>query len=171
MTLLLNLNEKCLYRLIQLILSIFLVSSDSLMSQNSVVSSGGSGEGMDGMISFSIGQTAFNTFYSESGSVSEGVQHAYEVLEVSVADNIPGQSLKLNIFPNPIDTYLILHVDDELNQNLWYEFLDSGGKLLQSYQVSLAETRIEVSALPAGIYILRVHQAGNELKTFKVIKR
>ena len=140
-------------------------------SQGIISTAGGDQEGIGGSVSFSIGQTSFQTFVSDSGSVAEGVQHPYEIFVVSVTDNISGKLLNLNAFPNPFDSYLVLAVDAELIPNLRFELFDSGGRLIRMGQVSSIETRIEVASLYSGVYILRVFRAEKELKAFKVIKK
>lgn len=150
---------------------ILFLSANFSFSQEIIPVSGGNHEGSGGSISYSIGQIRFDTFVSDYVSLAEGVQHPYEILVVSVIDNIPSQLLNLNAFPNPFDSYLVLSVDAELISNLRFDLFDSGGRLIHKGKVSSIETRIEVNGLFSGVYFLRVFQYEKELKTFKVVKR
>lgn len=47
--------------------------------QTSVNTSGGTVSNPSGSISYSIGQVAYESIYNTSGSVSEGVQQAFEI--------------------------------------------------------------------------------------------
>lgn len=49
-------------------------------SQQAILSSGGNSA--DGTISYSFGQFAYQTFFNESSSIAQGVQHAYEISTV-----------------------------------------------------------------------------------------
>lgn len=55
---------------------IFLLSN-GLIAQQALLSTGGNST--DGNISFSFGQFAYETFFSSSSSVSQGVQHPFEI--------------------------------------------------------------------------------------------
>ena len=48
--------------------------------------------------------------------------------------------------------------------------VDLLGRLVSKGTVSKAETKIGMKSLPIGVYILRVQQNNQALKTFKIIK-
>jgi hypothetical protein len=69
-----------MYRFIKLLPVILLFSTISvrLSAQDGMVSSGGDGTGGGGSFSFSFGQFAYDNYLGASGSVEQGVQHAFE---------------------------------------------------------------------------------------------
>lgn len=90
--------------------------------------------------------------------ISETTISALFTLIVSVADV---EMLSLNLYPNPLK--------EELNIDGDYQILkifDSAGKLLITSQ---GETKINVSNLTSGVYIIKAYD-GDKIATYKMVK-
>lgn len=61
------------------ILLFFSALTISSVAQNTTLSSGGNGTGSGGSFSYSFGQLANHTFFQESSSFAQGVQHPFEI--------------------------------------------------------------------------------------------
>ena len=68
-------------------------------AQESANASGGDATGSGGTIAYSIGQVVYTTYTGSSGSVAQGVQHAYEIFTVDIEETT--LSISLIAFPNP----------------------------------------------------------------------
>ena len=92
----------------QLITFLSILTGIVSYGQTSEVASGGSVSNNSGSISYSIGQVAYQSTSNASGSVSQGVQHAFEISTLSLEEN--KFNFMLNAFPNPTTENLNLHV-------------------------------------------------------------
>ena len=56
-------------------------------------------------------------------------------------------------------------------QGLEYNIVDVLGRIVISGEIVSAETLIDISSQPLATYLLRVMRDGNDLGTFKVVKK
>ncbi|MDD4217634.1 MAG: T9SS type A sorting domain-containing protein [Bacteroidales bacterium] len=121
-------------------------------------------------MSYSIGQMVYTTNSGVSGSVSQGVQQAFEISVVSELDD--GQAVGLNVsaYPNPTNDYLFLKIDTLELSEMSFQLFDITGKLLESKKIDSNEIVIDTRKLVPANYVLKVIQGQQEIKTFKIIK-
>jgi hypothetical protein len=91
-------------------------------AQESANASGGDAKGSGGTVAYSIGQVVYTTNTGSSGSVAQGVQHAYEIFPVGYIET--AMNISLTAFPNPITDNLSLQISDYNNEKLSYELFD-----------------------------------------------
>ena len=145
-----------------------LLGFSNLMAQETVISSGGNASGAGGSVSYSIGQVSYETNTGTTGSVAQGVQHAYEIYAVTGVE-IKSISLNISVFPNPTQDYLTLSIE-ELSAKAQFQLFDIQGKLLQSARIVELVTTINVDQLPSSTYFFKIFDNQQEIKTFKIIK-
>jgi len=138
------------------------------LAQDAVVTSGGNASGSGGTASFSIGQTVYTTNSNSSGTVAQGVQHAYEVFEVGIKETT--LNISLSVYPNPTTEYLTLSIGNYNNAAITYHVYDLQGKLILSGPIVSSKTTINMSELVVATYFVQVHQEGKVTQVFKVIK-
>jgi len=149
---------------------LFLIGiSASLSAQESVNTAGADISNNSGSITASVGQTFYETSFSGQGSASAGVQQPYEIIE-TLGTEIAEISLSLNIYPNPTQDVLNLTLDFKNYNSYRYDLFDGSGKLITGKTISQAKTSIQMAALPAAIYYLKVSLGGKVIKIFKVVK-
>ena len=150
-------------------LIIVLLLSRIALGQESVNTSGSDATGSNGTVAYSIGQVVFTTNNSNSGTVSQGVQQAYEIF--TVGNKETELTISLSVFPNPTADNLILQVDDFGSSSLKFQLYDSKGKLFNMGEVKDKQTQISASSLPPAIYFIDVlDQENKKVQTFKIIK-
>ena len=134
------------------------------------MASGSSATGTSGSVSYSIGQVVYAYHGSSVGSITEGVQQAFEISEISLSI-VENSQLQLLVYPNPSVENLNLNIGDLHPNSVSYQLFDALGRLLQEKN-HLADrvTSIPVNTLPVAIYFLKIHQEGSSIKTFKIIK-
>ncbi|MFM9988741.1 T9SS type A sorting domain-containing protein [Flavobacterium sp.] len=151
-------------------LFIFVISmSISSIAQQATTSSGGNGIGVGGSTSYSIGQVAYMTQTGSTGSMTQGVQQAYEIFTLGV-NNFPEIKLSMSVYPNPTISNITLKVEDLSLNDLKIELFDTNGRQIQSRKVQSTNTFIDLENLPSSTYILKVESENKTIKTFKIIK-
>ncbi len=141
-----------------------------LQAQESVTVTGRDATGSGGSVSYSVGQVVYQTHTGTNGSVSEGVQQPYEISVVTAIDETQGINLSVSAYPNPINDYLTLNVDDFESSILSYQLYDIRGKLLRSKRITGKQTTISMSNLVHGTYLVKVIHSEKEIKIFKIVK-
>jgi hypothetical protein len=151
-------------------LFIFVVlMSFSSIAQQATVSSGGNATGIGGSVSYSVGQVAYTTQTGSTGSITQGVQQAFEIYTLGVND-FPEIKLSMSVYPNPTISTITLKVEDLSLNDLNIELFDIHGKKIQTEKIQNTNTIIELENLPSSIYILKVESGNKTIKTFKIIK-
>jgi len=147
-----------------------LVSAGFAFGQASLNAAGTTSTDEGGSISFSVGVMAYTTVAGEGGSLEQGVQHQYEISEVSTIREVRGITLSMKVFPNPTTDFLILNVGSEDASSFSYRLYDAHGKVLNSAAITTQETYIPMSQYVAALYFVKVFRNNREVKTFKVLK-
>ena len=75
----------------------------------------------------------------------QSVNDVIEIAEFELENNI-------HIYPNPASEYLII----ESSKEELYEIYDLQGKLIQKDNITVPKTKVNVAAIPKGIYIIKV---------------
>ena len=146
-----------------------ILMSSITKAQESTNSSGGNATGSGGTVSYSIGQVLFNANSGSSGSVAQGVQHAYEIFTVGI--NETTSNISLTAFPNPTTDNLTLQINDYKNEKLSYQLFDIQGKLITNGQVISKQTTINTVSLKSATYFIHfLNQENKKVQSFKIIK-
>ena len=149
------------------IIIFLLFSSNYLIAQQCVNSSGGNGTGAGGSFSFSVGQIDYVSATGINGSITQGVQQALEIFVLDT-DEVPEISLELSIYPNPTtDVLFIKNSNLEFN----YQLFDVTGKLIATSSKMKQINQIDMSSLGIGTYMLIILVNNNLTKSFKIIKK
>ena len=140
--------------------------------QQGFAAAGGDGKDRGGSVSYSIGQVAYQTASSSSGSVSEGIQQAYEIFLITSIPELATVVLDIAAYPNPVRDLLVLSVNEDLSkQNLVYQLTDMKGSMLYRQVIHQPKNEINMRHLPAGTYFLQVTgTARGQAMLFKIIK-
>ena len=139
-----------------------------VFGQTSMNASGGSVSNPTGSISYSIGQVAYQSTSNSSGSVSQGVQQAFEISTLSLEAN--ALQISLIAYPNPTQELLNLRVSNYNQEKLAYKLIDLEGKVISEAAMHSEETTINMQLLPVATYFVEVHNEGKKVQTFKIIK-
>lgn len=139
-----------------------------VIGQNSVNVVGGDMYNNSGSISFSIGQVVIENTINTTGSISQGVQQAFEITTLNLEEN--NLNLSLSAYPNPTQTQLILHIGNYNQEKLKYKIVSSDGKLLSQGSIQSIETVIDFLQLPKAMYFIEVQEKSTKLQTFSIIK-
>lgn len=154
-----------------IILTLFFTICSSLnYAQSGTNAAGGEATGNGGNVSFSIGQTTYQSLKASNGSVSEGVQQPFEISVLATQENMEGIQLLINAYPNPTTDHLTLSISNFEEPNLSYQLFDMQGRLILHESITNSNTDISLANLVSSTYILKIYQRNSSLKTFKIIK-
>jgi hypothetical protein len=142
----------------------------SLHAQENVNATGGNASGNGGSASYSVGQVTYNTNTGTNGSVTQGVQQAYEISVVTEIETAKSISLTISAYPNPTTDYLTLEIQEFELSGLSYQLYDMNGKTLLNEKITNSLTNIAMSNLVPTTYFIKVIAGNKEIKTFKIIK-
>ena len=138
-------------------------------AQQSVNAGGGNATGGNGKVSYSIGQIDYVSATGSGGSVSQGVQQAFEIYTLGT-DEIPEIKLEFSVYPNPTSDLLFIK-NDTNNLKFKYQLFDISGKVVSSSTKMEQENQINLASYTAGTYILVIQADNNLSKSFKIIKK
>lgn len=139
----------------------------TINAQETLVASGGDASGIKGSSSYSIGQSVYS---NENILASQGVQNAYEILEVLNEKDVVASNLQFTVYPNPTADMVNLQTENVDQGILFYQLYSLSGQLLSNDKLTENTTPITMKNLPHGTYFLKVLSNEKTIKTFKIIK-
>jgi hypothetical protein len=138
-------------------------------AQQAVIATGGNASGSGGTVAYSVGQIVYKTNIGPNGSVSNGIQQAFEISTLTgIEDN--KISLNLQVYPNPTNGYLTLSIDKTEFTSFNFQLTDNTGKVIESKVVTSPNEIINMECLAKSVYFLKVSRNDLDVKTFKIIK-
>ena len=141
------------------------ITFGSLYAQESVNTSGGTATG-DGTVGYSVGQVVYQPISDAGGSVSPGVQQAFD-LSIITSVGALAENIELAAYPNPTADKLTLSTVSGEGFN--YQLLDSRGTLLGQDNWS-GSAELDLSEQPIATYMLNVLKNGELVKAFRIVK-
>lgn len=160
----------------KLILGVTIFWNFAVNAQHSVNASGGKARGKSGSISYSIGQVSYTTNSNKSGTVAQGVQQAYEIIEEKEKDEYYGKTfnsleVKVSVYPNPTSDFLKIALKNTKSDIFRYQLVDLRGKVLDTGTIFENQAQISMQKLANATYFVNIiNQDNKKVKTFKVIK-
>ena len=142
----------------------------TIQAQETIPTSGGEATGSGGTVSYSVGQLLSNMNIGSNGTVTQGVQQTIEFVVLSNPELI-ALTLSAVTYPNPTTDYIVLSLTDATLTDLSYTMFDLQGRLVTKAKVEQEATQIAMKNLAIVVYILKINQNNQELKTFKIIKK
>jgi len=158
-------------RIYTIIISFILLlwSVTELKAQQGTSASAGEAAGIGGTISYTIGQVDYITASGSGGTLSEGVHHPYEIAVVT-GQNEKGIKLSCDVFPNPTSDLVVLTIDNPNSKNITWTLSDINGRLITHQKMDGSVATISMSHFADALYLLKVYNNDQEVKSFKIIK-
>ncbi len=147
----------------------FSVSLSSSFAQEVIPAKVENAKGVGGSVSYSVRQVFYYIHTGEDGSVAEDVQQPYEISVVTAVVDAEGIDLVVSAYPKPVTDYLILRVDLCEHEGIIYQLFDANGRMIKIGEAVDPETIIDMTGLSSAIYILKVVDRSEEIKTFRII--
>lgn len=157
----------------KLILSLIIllgITISGIYAQEAIPTSGGDASSNKGSVSYSVGQIVYSSNTATNGTVTQGVQQAYEIY-VTTGIEETGINLSVLAYPNPVINYLKLELESKKLESLSYQLYNIQGKLLQSEKIEGTESQIDMSNYISSTYFIRIINQNQSIKEFKIIKQ
>ncbi|MEE6127581.1 T9SS type A sorting domain-containing protein [Chryseobacterium arthrosphaerae] len=150
-------------------LPLFLFPVAIFHAQSAILATGTDASAGNGSVSYSIGQTS----YLNKGTpvqIMEGVQQGYEITTLATQETLSEQK-DILLYPNPFKDFLYIDFTTYNYKGSEYQLFDAQGKLIRKDIIRESKSELNFSALPSTMYIIRINQNGENIKTFKIIKK
>jgi len=139
-----------------------------IAQQQEVISSAGSVfENSSGSISFTIGECISSTISSTSIILTQGFQQSK--LNIVGIHNTQILDYEIIAFPNPVKEFVTLKI--EKPKGFTYKLYSMNGTIIENKIIVNTDSEINFKELPPSVYILKVFQDNEGVKSFKIIKR
>ncbi|MFT7051098.1 MAG: hypothetical protein ACJAZK_001699 [Psychroserpens sp.] len=147
-----------------------LCATQLIYAQQTIPASGGEATGSGGTSSYSVGQLVYSTNTGSNGSIAQGVQQSIELFTLSNPE-LTALTLTAVTYPNPTSDYIVLALKNSNLTDLSYELYDLQGRIVSKGIIQQENTAIAMQKLVTGVYVLKVNQNNQALKSFKIIKK
>lgn len=149
--------------------SLLLFSCIITYAQETTATAGGNASGESGSISYTVGQVAYVSTESNSGSVSVGVQQAYVITE-NTGFSTASASVNCSVFPNPASDYLVIETDVFEKSATEYFLYNLNGQVIKRGSINSTETTVDLSNQTPAVYFIRLKTNQGFIKEFKIVK-
>ncbi len=136
--------------------------------QSVTAASGGSVQGQNISVSFTLGESIIKTLEKPDVIVTQGFHQS--TLKVTVIDELKGLPISIMAYPNPVVNEIKLEVGKELPSGATYSIFNMKGEIVSHDILEGMITKISFQSLISATYLLKVNQGTKTLKTFKIIK-
>lgn len=151
-------------------LILFAFSFSCLKAQSAILATGMDASDGSGSVSYSVGQITY--LYKGTGDlVLEGVQQPYEITALTTREAATSDLKDILLYPNPFKDYLYLDFTTNNFKGAEYQLFDAQGKLIRKDMILESKSELNFSDIPSAMYIIRINQHGENIKTFKIIKK
>ena len=140
-----------------------------LLAQQVVATAGSSMRNASGNITYTIGEGVSQTISKGDKTLTQGFHQT--TLSVSSINEIKELDFTISVFPNPTYDFVNLVVSKEDVLGFKYQIFDINGKLISQKKLLGNETYVSFQHLSSGLYLLKVKDGSQELKSFKIIKQ
>jgi hypothetical protein len=139
------------------------------MKPEVIAASGNTFETSGGQVSWTLGEVVIETFSSGSFSLTQGFQQSVITAVVGYID--PVIQLPVNVYPVPATSYVNVELL-EIQKSLSVELYNMKGIRVLSQPVNTTRLQIDLNALPAAEYILKIISADNKMiKSYTIVKQ
>jgi len=112
------------------------------------------------------------TYFAQNGNANscQSKQTLAGRLAVTVHSTLANTTFnndKLTLYPNPVNSMLVISSSDNLSN---VEIYNTFGQLVKSQNTTAKELKVDVSGLTDGVYFARIY-SGNDTTTVKIIKK
>ena len=150
-------------------LTILMICVASSAGAQKVVSANGSTATAAGtVISWTIGEPITATVSDGITTLTQGFHQTK--LTITAVNEIQVPGVEIKVYPNPTSDYITVHFG-KMVEKPTYLLFDLSGKLIQQKNMESTDTKIDMTGVATGSYILKLISGQQPLQTFKIIKR
>jgi hypothetical protein len=124
-------------------------------------------------LDWTLGELATTTIITQNGMLTQGFHQPTLSVSKVLTSNKLADYYQIQVMPNPVSTYLNVHVKSELENTLMVDLLDLNGKVVKREELLFPynPVQFDMGTYPSGLYVVRVMTDKNEpIKMFKINK-
>ena len=148
---------------------LFFACSNLILSQDSIVSSGASVETIEGSLSYSVGQilTSSNVRTSGSQNISKVLSHGVQQVFLKTCNE--NSRVEILATPNPSNGQVTINLINWDEKEIDLNVSDMMGKNVLFTNISEDKTKLDLSYLSSGAYILTLGYRCGSINSFKLL--
>ena len=152
------------------VLIALLFTSGSQYSQTTITASGGDFKSDKSSFSYSVGQILISQDLTKSASLfSENVTLSHGVQQVFLQTCNNSTKVEIIVTPNPSNGIVTLNLINWDENEIQYNVFDALGKTVLSSSISDDQTKLDLSFLSSGIYIISLGYHCGSINSFKIL--
>lgn len=124
-------------------------------------------------LSYTVGQPAVTSLVNKNVQLTQGLHQPNYLVTTGIFTERYTGAIKLKAYPNPFVNELVLHFDELDNKDdIMYQIIDVSGKIFMQNNLHSGEESLVINTeeLPVGIYLLRVTNNAELVKTIQLHK-
>ena len=147
-----------------------LICSNLIFSQNSIVPSGSSVETNAGSFSYSVGQILISqNLYNSSSILNSEETISHGVQQVFLQKCNENSGVEILATPNPSNGQVIINLKNWDEKEIDLNVFDMMGKNVLFTNISADQTRLDLSYLSSGAYIISLGYSCGSINSFKLL--
>lgn len=151
-----------------LTMSCFLQCTINAQTKQVIASAGGTGSASSGSMDWTIGETNVSTLSTMNTILTQGFHQP--ILQVVPVGNAENPVLTIDIFPNPIDVYLVIKLHQTDFKEFLYQLYDITGKLLETKKFEAENSILPMEDRTEGTYLLKIMKGNREIGVYRIVK-
>lgn len=149
--------------------ALFVSFHNCVFAQSDFTVAGGDATGDSGYLSYSIGQVSFESYSSNEGNISLGVQQSH-IKTLTLGNSAEESHFGVSLYPNPARNDFQIKWLHDMPLDVEAELYDVFGRKLKSFKIKSDDERFAIASWPPGIYFIRIFQNQTFIKSIKLIK-
>ncbi|MDA8734257.1 T9SS type A sorting domain-containing protein [Flavobacteriaceae bacterium] len=139
-------------------------------SQNSIVSSGASVEASEGSFSYTVGQILTSQNLNSSSSVLNDIKElSHGVQQVFLQKCNENSGVEILATPNPSNGQVTINLKNWDEKKIDLNVFDMMGKNVLFTNISADKTKLDLSYLSSGAYIISLGYSCGSINSFKLL--
>ena len=146
------------------------ICSNLNFSQNSIVSSGASVEASEGSFSYTVGQILTSQNLNSSSSVLNDIKElSHGVQQVFLQKCNENSGVEILATPNPSNGQVTINLKNWDEKEIDLNVFDMMGKNVLFTNISADKTKLDLSYLSSGAYIISLGYSCGSVNSFKLL--
>ncbi|MDB9871429.1 T9SS type A sorting domain-containing protein [bacterium] len=148
---------------------LFFACSNLILSQDSIVSTGASAETNEGSLSYSVGQilTSSNVRTLGFQNISKVLSHGVQQVFLKTCNE--NSRVEILATPNPSNGQVTINLKNWNEKEIDLNVFDMMGKNVLFTNISADQTRLDLSYLSSGAYIISLGYSCGSINSFKLL--
>ena len=146
------------------------ICSNLNFSQNSIVSTGASAETNEGSLSYTVGQILTSQNLNSSSSVLNDIKElSHGVQQVFLQKCNENSGVEILATPNPSNGQVTINLKNWDEKKIDLNVFDMMGKNVLFTNISADKTKLDLSYLSSGAYIISLGYSCGSINSFKLL--